>query len=137
MIESFNGIFYFILILILLLGNAYYLYSTAFNTKNWLAKYGVDESAATVTRFVGGFIGGAILMIIYIIFRGPEGTWAFWGVLFLQLVAITIAGLVANYFSDLGHKEGVIITPEAFIAPGILALITAIIIYGLSDKIYA
>lgn len=97
----------------------------------------MDESAATVTRFVGGFIGGAILMIIYIIFRGPEGTWAFWGVLFLQLVAITIAGLVANYFSDLGHKEGVIITPEAFIAPGILALITAIIIYGLSDKIYA
>ena len=97
----------------------------------------MDESAATVTLFVGGFIGGAILMIIYIIFRGPEGTLAFWGVLFLQLVAITIAGLVANYFSDLGHKEGVIITPEAFIAPGILALITAIIIYGLSDKIYA
>ena len=64
----------FIIILILLLGNAYYLYSTAFNTKNWLAKYGVDESAATVTLFVGGFIGEAILMIIYIIFRGPEGT---------------------------------------------------------------
>ena len=44
MIESFNGIFYFILILILIAGNAYYSYFTAFNTKNWLAKYGVDET---------------------------------------------------------------------------------------------
>ena len=136
MIESFNGIFYFILILILIAGNAYYSYSTAFNTKNWLAKYGVDESAATLARFVGGFIGGATLMLIYIIFRGVEGTWAFWALMFIQLIAITIAGLVSNYFSDLGHKEGVVITAEAFIAPGILAIITAIIIYGLSDKIY-
>ena len=36
MIENFNGIFFLVLYILVLLGNIYYAYSTLFNTKKWL-----------------------------------------------------------------------------------------------------
>jgi len=38
---------------------------------------------------------------------------------------------------DLEEMKNVIVTKEGYISTGILAILTAILIYGLSDKIYS
>ena len=75
MIENFNGPMYLILFIILLLGNVYYAYCTLINTKNWLDKYGTHHSAVLITRILGSLISGFVLIGIYILFTGTEGTW--------------------------------------------------------------
>ena len=74
MLENFNGIFYLVIFLIILAMNAFYAYNCLFNTKNFISKYGVDVTAAFFARFAGAVILGAVLMQLYILFRGTAAT---------------------------------------------------------------
>ena len=56
MIEEFNGVIYLGLYLIILIGTAYYTYSTVFQTDKFLEKYGIDQSGAFMIRFAGTFL---------------------------------------------------------------------------------
>ena len=142
MIENFNGPIYLILFIVLLLGNIYYAYCTLINTKNWLDKYGTHHSAVLITRILGSLISGFVLIGIYILFTSTAGTWAYFATMFIGFVIMSIIGIhfvevdYPNNYKDKEGFENVVITKEGYIPAIIFAVINAIIIYGLSDKIY-
>ena len=132
-----------ILYILLLLGNIYYAYSTLINTKNWLDQYGTHHSAVLIARVLGSVITGFTLVGVYILFTGIDGTWPYFASLFMGFVVMTIAGIYSveidwpkNYEGKEGF-ENVKITKEAYIPALIFAVILAILMYGLSDKIYS
>ena len=143
MIENFNGIFFLILYLFVLVGNIYYSYSTLFNTKKWLDQYNTHHSALVVARILGSIISGFALVGIYILFTGVDGTWAYFIGLFLAFSIMTVAGIYSveiDWKKNYAGKEGfenVKITKEAYIPPFIFSVLLAIIIYGVSDRIYS
>jgi hypothetical protein len=142
MIEDFNNIFYLILFILLLVGNIYYAYSTLINTKSWLDQYGTHHSALIVARILGSVITGLTLVGIYILFTGVVGTWPYFASLFLGFSVMTIAGIYSveidwpkNYEGKEGF-ENTKVTKEAYVPALIFSVIIAILMYGLSDKIY-
>ena len=112
-------------------------YKCVFATKSFLDQYGVDSSAAIMTRFFGSFFIGAILMALYIMFvrdGGVDGTWGFFNLIFMQNLCAFIVGVYTIKINKLGHTEKTSI--QGIIAPGVLTLLSAILCYGLADKIY-
>ena len=134
MIESFNGIIYLIVFIVHFLGYAFYAFQCVFNTKNFLDKYGVDHTGAIMTRFFGAFFIGSTLMAIEILLVGTEGAWPFFVLIFLQNLSAFFIGIYSIKINKLGVNEKT--TIEGIIAPGILTILSTILIYGLSDKIY-
>ena len=72
-----------------------------------------------------------------------RGTWAYFATMFIGFVIMSIIGIhfvevdYPNNYKDKEGFENVVITKEGYIPAIILAIINAIIMYGLSDKIYA
>ena len=80
MIEKFNGIIYLAVFIIHFIGYAVYAYRCVFGTQSFLDQYGVDKTAAIMTRLFGSLFIGAIVMALYIMFareNGVDGTWGF------------------------------------------------------------
>ena len=143
MIQNFNGIIFLVLYILVLLGNIYYAYSTLFNTKKWLDQYNTHHSALIIARVLGSIISGFVLVGIYILFTGVDGTWTYFITLFLGFSIMTITGIYSvevdwkkNYEGKEGF-ENVKITKEGYIPSLIFSILLAIIIYGLSDRIYS
>ena len=142
MIEHFNGIIYLLVFAIHFLIYAVYAYRCIVTTKYFLDKYGLDHSAATMTRLFGSMFLGSIIMAIYIIFIRPmihgdiglENTWAFFNLIFLQNLSIFIVAFYSIKISKLGINDKTSI--DGVIVPGILTLLSAILCYGLADKMY-
>ena len=134
MIVNFNGIFYLMVFIVHFLGYAFYAFQCVFNTKNFLDKYGVDHTGAIMTRFFGAFFIGSTLMAIEILLVGTEGAWPFFVLIFLQNLSAFFIGIYSIKINKLGVNEKT--TIEGIIAPGILTILSTILIYGLSDKIY-
>ena len=98
---------------------------------------GMDKTGAIMTRFFGAMFIGAIVMALYIMFvrdNGVDGTWGFFNLVFLQNLSAFIVGIYTIKINKLGHTEKTSI--EGIIAPGVLTLLSAILCYGLADKIY-
>ena len=94
------------------------------------------EWPLTRARLAGSFVLTTFLMGLYIIYRGgPEGTWIYFNILFIQSLIFTILGYI-SVNSEVAEMEGVEYTSEGYIAPAIFTVINAILIWGLSDKIY-
>ena len=134
MIDNFNGIFYLMVFIVHFLGYAFYAFQCVFNTKNFLDKYGVDHTGAIMTRFFGAFFIGSTLMAIEILLVGTEGAWPFFVLIFLQNLSAFFIGIYSIKINKLGVNEKT--TIEGIIAPGILTILSAALIYGLADKIY-
>ena len=137
MIEKFNGIFYLIVFLIHFIIFAVYAYQTVFATKKFLDKFGIDDTGAGMTRFFGSLFIGAVAMAIWVGFIRPDGlqgTWAFFNLVFLQNLSAFCVGIYTIKINKLGHTPQT--SNEGIIAPGILTLLSAILCYGLADKIY-
>ena len=137
MIEKFNGIFYLIIFLVHFIGIAVYCFQTIVGTKKFMDKFGIDHSAAVIVRFVGALMVGWVIMAIYIMFvrpNGVEGTWAFFNLIFIIHACV----LVTNFYSIKIDKTGLNekSSNEGIIAPAVFLILTAILCYGLSDKIY-
>lgn len=135
MLENFNGIFYLIVFIIHFLAYAVYAYRTVFDTKNFLDKYGIDHTGAIMTRFFGALFIGLTLMAIEILLVSTEATWPFIVLVFLQNLSAFFIGIFAIKISKLGVNEKTSI--EGIIVPGILTIPSAVLIYGLSDRIYS
>jgi hypothetical protein len=87
-------------------------------------------------RMLGGMLAGVFLMALYILFvrpNGVEGTWAFFNLVFVQNLCVLLANTYSVMIDKTGVKNNSI---EAVIAPLIFTVLIAILIYGLSDKIY-
>ena len=137
MIEKFNNIFYLILFLIHFAAYGVYAYKSVVNTNSFLKQYGMHVSGAGIVRFFGGFFIGSILMSLYILLvrdNGVQATWAFFNLVFVQNLVLFLVGNYNMFINKLGHTKKTSI--EQVIAPGILTLLSAILCYGLADKIY-
>ncbi|MDB9776671.1 hypothetical protein OAB63_02790 [Alphaproteobacteria bacterium] len=134
MIENFNGYVYFIIFLIILVMNIFYGYNCIFNTKKFLEKYAIDVTAAFFGRFAGSFILGTVLMQLYILFRGVEGTWAFFNFVFIVMTIIAASSFYTQEIDKLGLTDKS--SKEGYISTGSLAILWGILCFGLSDKIY-
>jgi hypothetical protein len=138
MIDAFNGPVFLILFIINFLGGAYYAYQALFNTEKFCDQYGIHHSAILPFRLAGSLIAALVLVSIYILFRenGPQGTWPIFVFGFLQSLIFTYFGYVTVKFSEAAKLDGVKYTAEAYIAPAGFTILNAILIYGLSDKLY-
>ena len=137
MIEKFNNIFYLIIFIVHFTAYGVYAYKSVVGTKSFLKQYGMDVTGAGVVRFFGGFFIGSILMALYIMLvrnNGVEATWGFFNLVFVQNLVLFLVGFYNIYINKLGHTKKTSV--EAVIAPGILTLLSAILCYGLADKIY-
>ena len=136
MIEKFNGIFYLTLFVIHFLGVGAYAYQMIIGNQKFREKFEIDKTAATIMRMTGALFLGSFLMAIYIMFvrpNGVEGTWAFFNLVFVQNLCV----FIVNTYSIKIDKTGVMNdTNEGVIAPLVFTILSAVLIYGLSDKIY-
>ena len=137
MIEKFNNIFYLIIYLIHFLGVGIYAFQTIFSTKNFMERFGIDPSGAIMIRMAGAFMLAVFLMSIYVGFVRPDGLENTWG--FLNLVFINnLCIFLCNFYSIKIDKTGVNekTSNEGVIAPLVFTIMSAILCYGLTDKIY-
>ena len=137
MIEKFNGVIYLLIFIVHFIGYAFYAYRCIFATQSFLNQYAMDKTGAIMTRFFGSIFLGSVLMALYIMFIKPEGienTWGFFNLIFIQNLTAFLIGIYSIKISKLGHTEKTSI--EGVIAPGVLTILSAILCYGLADKIY-
>ena len=137
MLDKFNNLFYLIIYFAHFLIVGSYAYQLVFDTKKFLKGRGVDKTATLITRFAGSFMIGIVLMAIYIAFirsGGLDATWAFFNLVFIINVSI----LIINFYSLRIDKTGLTkkTKDDGIYAPLILVIMSAILCYGLADKIY-
>ena len=96
----------------------------------------MDETATPIMRMIGASFLGALSMALYIMFVRPNGvevTWAFFNLIFVQNICV----LLVNTYSLKVDKTGIENdSNEAIIAPLVFTILSAVLIFGLSDKIY-
>ena len=137
MIAKFNNIFYLIIYVVHFGMLAFYASQLLVGTKQFMDKFGIDHTAAFMIRFLGAFFLAWILMALYIMFvrpNGVEGTWAFFNLIFITHLLVTITNYYSKNISKLGNTDK--FTNEGIIVPFVLLILSAILCYGLSDKIY-
>ena len=137
MIEKFNNVFFLIIFIAHFVIVGSYTFQLVFDTKKFLKGRGVDKTATLITRFAGSFMIAIVLMAIYIAFirsGGTEATWAFFNLVFIINVSI----LIVNFYSLRIDKTGLTkkTKDDGIYAPLILVIMSAILCYGLADKIY-
>ena len=137
MIDKFGNAFYLIIYLAHFIIVGSYGYQLVFDTKKFLKGRGVDKTATLITRFAGSFMIAIVIMAIYLAFIRPNGligTWAFFNLVFIINVSI----LVTNFYTLKIDKTGLTkkTRNDGIYAPLILVVISAILCYGLTDKIY-
>ena len=137
MIDKFGNAFYLIIYLAHFIVVGSYAYQLVFDTKKFLKGRGVDKTATLITRFAGSFMIGIVIMAIYIAFirsGGLNATWAFFNLVFIINVSI----LIVNFYSLKIDKTGLTrkTKDDGIYAPLILVIMSAVLCYGLADKIY-
>jgi len=137
MIDKFNNIFYLIIYLVHFAGVGMYAYQTIADTKGFMKKFGIDNSGAIMVRLAGAFMLAVFIMSIYVGFirtGGLTSTWTFFNLVFLNNLCI----FLCNSYSILVDKTGVNKKTgmEPVFSPLIFLVLSAILCYGLSDKIY-
>ena len=137
MIEKFGNIIYLIIYVVHFGIIGTYGYQLVFDTQKFIKGRGVDKSATLLTRFGGSFMIASVIMAIYVAFvrsGGLEATWAFFNFIFI----INLCILIINFYSIKINKTGVNekTGTDGIYAPLILTILSAIMCYGLADKIY-
>ena len=139
MIEQFNGIIYLVVFIIHFIGYGVYAYQMIINNKKFREKFIMDETATPIMRMIGASFLGALLMALYIMFIRPggvEGTWGFFNLVFVQNLCIFIVNTYSIKINKTGITEGTNHN-EGVIAPLVFTILSAILCYGLADKIYS
>ena len=118
MIAKFNNIFYLIIYVVHFGMLAFYASQLLVGTKKFMDKFGIDHTAAFMIRFLGAFFLAWILMALYIMFvrpNGVEGTWAFFNLIFITHLIVTITNYYSKNISKLGVTDK--FTGEGIIVP--------------------
>ena len=136
-IENFGNIFYLIIHILVTGLFGVYLVRIYFAPEGLVKEFNLDRNAIYLIRFIGTFAFGFFLIGIYIIFRsgGPEGAWVYYNLIFIIAAAQLLYESLfyfklidkdledKNILTDLGLSVFMVVSP-------------AILIWGLSDKIY-
>lgn len=137
MIANFNGIFYLILNVLILLLFTMYVFRILFAPAGLAKEFNMDKSSIFIIRYLGCFALAVLFIGVYILFRpnGPEGTWVYYNFLFL-VALFTLIYDFAYYFKlidrDIGAKNSKMDLGFSIF----LTVASALLITGLSDKIY-
>ncbi len=137
MIAKFNGIIYLIIYVVHFGMLAFYAVQLLVGTRKFMDKFGIDHTAAFMIRFLGAFFLAWILMAIYLMFirsNGVEGTWIFFNLIFITHLLVFLTNIYSKNISKLGVTDK--FTNEGIIVPFVLLVMSGILCYGLSDKIY-
>ena len=137
MVEEFNGVIFLAIYVIILVGISSYCFQTIFMTRNFLQKYGIDQSGAFMTRFSGTFMLPFVIVMIYMLFDGISGHWMIFSYGFLQSITALVIGYWTVEMSDFRTTNGEKISKEGYLAPLCFAIVWTILIYGVADRIYA
>ena len=137
MFAKFNGIIFFIIYLLQFVGVGVYAFQTIFGTKNFMERFNIDPSGAIMVRLAGAFMMAVFLMSVYVGFVRPSGlngTWAFLNLVFINNLCI----FLCNFYSIKIDKTGVTEKTgiEPIVSPLVLTIMSAVLCYGLADKIY-
>ncbi len=137
MTAKFNGIIYLIIYIIHFGMLAFYAVQLLVGTRKFMDKFGIDHTAAFMIRFLGAFFLAWILMAIYLMFiraNGVEGTWIFFNLIVITHLLVFLTNIYSKNISKLGVTDK--FTNEGIIVPFVLLVMSGILCYGLSDKIY-
>ena len=137
MSAKFNGIIYLIIYVVHFGMLAFYAVQLLVGTRKFMDKFGIDHTAAFMIRFLGAFFLAWILMAIYLMFirsNGVEGTWIFFNLIFITHLLVFLTNIYSKNISKLGVTDK--FTNEGIIVPFVLLVMSGILCYGLSDKIY-
>ena len=137
MVAKFNGIIYLIIYVVHFGMLAFYAAQLLVGTRKFMDKFGIDHTAAFMIRFLGAFFLAWILMAIYLMFirpSGVEGTWIFFNLIFITHLLVFLTNIYSKNISKLGVTDK--FTNEGIIVPFILLIMSSVLVYGLSDKIY-
>ena len=137
MLAKFNGIIYLIIYVVHFGMLAFYAVQLLVGTRKFMDKFGIDHTAAFMIRFLGAFFLAWILMAIYLMFvrsNGVEGTWIFFNLIFITHLLVFLTNIYSKNISKLGVTDK--FTNEGIIVPFVLLVMSGILCYGLSDKIY-
>ena len=136
MIEKFNGVFYLILFVIHFLGVGAYAYQMIIGNQKFREKFQIDEDSCNYYEDGRCYISWFFLdgnIVMFVRPNGVEGTWAFFNLVFVQNLCV----FIVNTYSIKIDKTGVMNdSNEAIIAPLVFTIISAVLCYGLADKIY-
>ena len=137
MTAKFNGIIYLIIYVVHFGMLAFYAVQLLVGTRKFMDKFGIDHTAAFMIRFLGAFFLAWILMAIYLMFirsNGVEGTWIFFNLIFITHLLVFLTNIYSKNISKLGVTDK--FTNEGIIVPFVLLVMSGVLCYGLSDKIY-
>jgi len=137
MSAKFNGIIYLIIYVVHFGMLAFYAVQLLVGTRKFMDKFGIDHTAAFMIRFLGAFFLAWILMAIYLMFirsNGVEGTWIFFNLIFITHLLVFLTNIYSKNISKLGVTDK--FTNEGIIVPFVLLVMSGVLCYGLSDKIY-
>ena len=137
MVAKFNGIIYLLIYIVHFGMLAFYAVQLLVGTRKFMDKFGIDHTAAFMIRFLGAFFLAWILMAIYLMFirsNGVEGTWIFFNLIFITHLLVFLTNIYSKNISKLGVTDK--FTNEGIIVPFVLLVMSGILCYGLSDKIY-
>ena len=137
MVAKFNGIIYLIIYVVHFGMLAFYAVQLLVGTRKFMDKFGIDHTAAFMIRFLGAFFLAWILMAIYLMFirsNGVEGTWIFFNLIFITHLLVFLTNIYSKNISKLGVTDK--FTNEGIIVPFVLLVMSGVLCYGLSDKIY-
>jgi len=137
MAAKFNGIIYLIIYVVHFGMLAFYAVQLLVGTRKFMDKFGIDHTAAFMIRFLGAFFLAWILMAIYLMLirsNGVEGTWIFFNLIFITHLLVFLTNIYSKNISKLGVTDK--FTNEGIIVPFVLLVMSGILCYGLSDKIY-
>ena len=101
MIENFNGVFFLVIHIIVLIMISFYLIRILFAPSGITEEFGVDKSGIYFARIMGTFIAPLFIIGTYIIFRdgGPAGCWIWYATLAITSV------LQLGYESSFYYKK--------------------------------
>ena len=66
--------------------------------------------------------------------NGVQGAWGFFNLVFVQNLTALLVGIYSIKINKLGHTDKT--SDEAIYAPLVLTILSAVLCYGLADKIY-
>ena len=137
MIENFGNIFYLIIHILVTGLFGVYLVRIFFAREGLVKEFNLDRRAIYLIRFIGTFAFGFFLIGIYIIFRsgGPEGAWVYFNLIFI-IAAAQLLYESLFYFKlidkDIEAKNSL----TDLVLSVFMVVSSAVLIWGLSDKIY-
>ncbi len=135
MVEAFGGSLNLWLFILTLIGGAYYSYRCLFASKAFVDQYGFGDGAIFMTRFAGSCVGASVIVGLVVLLVGPQGAWPIVAFGFVQSLIATIFGYM-TINSEWAKTDGVLTTPEGYLAPLGFAIVNGILMFNMSDILY-